>query len=1503
MKTLTTIIISLGLAFAAYGQCDTSAIFHNDSSNAVCFDTLYSKVLVCYSNNYPDHNDGYNSPFTLTSTQDIYYMCLYPDTASSFTPLYETTETTVGCTYTYTFGVGTNGVKYDPSSAEYFVDSSGADNINWHVEARYIFSANFGNNGGHLNPFGEYHYHSVPKVYFRNQLGIDSTAHSPIVGYAADGFPMYYKYVYSDPLDTSSSIMEVTSGYSLKSGTRPGDGYTAPDGSYTGLYYEDYEYSSASTVLDECNGRWGKTPDFPDGTYYYVLTDNYPYIPRCFKGTAVDNSYRVGPGNACPSSTAQTDCSDEPVDVYGCTDPFSCNYNPSATIDDGSCSYDYASSSLSISSCNSYTSPAGNTYSSSGTYTDTLVATGCDTIYTITLTLSSGATATRNVTQPTSCGASDGSIMFGMPSGGSGPFEFSIDSGVTYSTPMPPTFSNLGAGDYWTVLKDGSGCEDFELVTLSATGGITATASLTSPDCVQDNGWITINVSGGTSPYTYSIDSGTTSQSTNFFTGLVAGDYTIVVTDSSGCTTTFDTTLTDGPANFSFTFSEQDADCGANGFIDGIGISGGSPAYTYSMDGGANFQSSQFFGNLAAGTYTIIAEDANGCVDSTSHTIGGTDAVTYTSVTTDPTCGANNGQIVLTATSGDAPFSYSIDNDSTNQASGTFTGLGDGYYGIYIVDNNGCEVYGVDSLNGGGNALFITTYASTDANCGLDNGRIYNINHSGGTGTVTYSIDAGQTYQASNNFTDLPGATYTVIIKDSLGCMDTSFADIIAYPAVVIASVTTQDALCANTASGSIDISLSSGTPNYHFSIDGGSSFSNDSSFTGVAAGTYTIVAKDDNACTDTTTATISAPDTLSYTAALTHNNCGPNDGSITITATGGTPPYQYSITNGTSYQSSNSFTGLPTAAYQVAVQDSNGCVVYGTESVTGAGITFAINAVIPYSPTCAGGNDGSALVFKTGVSGSHQLTIDGFVTTQSSTTFTGLSAGTYTLEALTSDSCYDSYTFTITDPVAPHDTISQTICFGDTYDGYGTAGVYVDTFNTTGCDSFRTLILSVNQWAATTINQIICYGDSYEGYSATGTYLDTFSTALCDSVRTLNLTVRAENATNITRGICQGDTLDGYYTTGVYTDVFTDRYGCDSTRTLDLTVSNYSSLTLDLDLCAGDSYYGYTTTGTYRDTFAGTNCDSIRILNLTILPNVSGTESKTICYGDSYAGYSTTGIYTDTLTAANGCDSVRTLTLVVLPLDSTYEAMNICAGESYHGYNTTGVYTDTYTNANGCDSIYVIDLTVESPNTNTESISICQGDSVLLGGSYQTTGGNYTDTLTSAAGCDSLIVATTLTVNALPTSPTITQSGASLSVSGSFSSYQWYMGSTAISGATSASYTATANGSYSVVVTNANGCSATSNTVTVTGVGIAEIDLAASLKLYPNPTQGGVTIDLGHTLSGVVQVTNILGQDVMQLPFKDQKQLQFDLDVRTGVYFVTVQTTHGKVVRRLMVE
>ena len=110
-----------------------------------------------------------------------------------------------------------------------------------------------------------------------------------LIGYAADGFPIYYKYAFSDPFDETSSIIEMTTSYRLKTGIRPGDGISAPCDEYNGVYVNDYEYINELGTLDEANGREGVTPEYPNGTYYYIITEEFPGIPRYFRGIPSDD--------------------------------------------------------------------------------------------------------------------------------------------------------------------------------------------------------------------------------------------------------------------------------------------------------------------------------------------------------------------------------------------------------------------------------------------------------------------------------------------------------------------------------------------------------------------------------------------------------------------------------------------------------------------------------------------------------------------------------------------------------------------------------------------------------------------------------------------------------------------------------------------------------------------------------------------------------------------------------------------------------------------------------------------------------------------------------------------------------------------------------------------------------------------------------------------------------------------------------------------------------------
>ena len=187
----------------------------------------------------------------------------------------------------YTFGVLYSGVSLDPYTAEFFITSNGQSNRDWNITAlTQTFNLGLDCNNGHVQPTGKYHYHGTPSAML---TALDNGGSQMIkVGFAADGFPIYYKYI-----DQEGDITPVASGYQLKVGERPGNGQSAPDGCYDGTYFQDYEFIPGKSLLDACNGMLGKTPEAAQ-EYFYVITDNFPSSPLCFTGVP-DASFRNGP--------------------------------------------------------------------------------------------------------------------------------------------------------------------------------------------------------------------------------------------------------------------------------------------------------------------------------------------------------------------------------------------------------------------------------------------------------------------------------------------------------------------------------------------------------------------------------------------------------------------------------------------------------------------------------------------------------------------------------------------------------------------------------------------------------------------------------------------------------------------------------------------------------------------------------------------------------------------------------------------------------------------------------------------------------------------------------------------------------------------------------------------------------------------------------------------------------------------------------------------------------
>lgn len=242
--------------------------------------TIDGDDRVIVSNGIPNHNTGRfpnrGNPNRITVQRHEYRVPASPKAADQTTPIRGE------------FGIAVNGVPFDPGAAEFYDGEPG-----WQYEPLSgAINLGIDMSHAHVQPTGKYHYHGLPTGLI-DSVKVKAGSHSPLIGWAADGFPIYAVFGYSDPKDAASKSQKLTSSYRLKKGDRPGG--NAPGGKYDGTFVRDYEYVAGAGDLDECNGRFTVTPEFPDGTYAYFMTEQWPVVPRNYRGTP-SADFRHGPG-------------------------------------------------------------------------------------------------------------------------------------------------------------------------------------------------------------------------------------------------------------------------------------------------------------------------------------------------------------------------------------------------------------------------------------------------------------------------------------------------------------------------------------------------------------------------------------------------------------------------------------------------------------------------------------------------------------------------------------------------------------------------------------------------------------------------------------------------------------------------------------------------------------------------------------------------------------------------------------------------------------------------------------------------------------------------------------------------------------------------------------------------------------------------------------------------------------------------------------------------------
>ena len=544
-----------------------------------------------------------------------------------------------------------------------------------------------------------------------------------------------------------------------------------------------------------------------------------------------------------------------------CTSSFT--YIPDAF---NSCIIDFTNTSLNYGSCKWYFGDGGfstqvspsHTYITAGTYVVKLYTyenngNFCDSaVQTINVSCGSGSVCNAsfqyNTSQASSC-----SIEFNA----SGATAYTWDFGDgNIGLGQNPTHNYMLNGTYNVCLiaYDASGficdttCQSVLITGCNVSCNMSLTDSVTPPSCVSlCDGSASVIASGGASPYSYNWSNGNTTANA---TSLCCGSYFVTVIDNVGC---LDTMTVNVPCNPLIVNASvvNETFAGSNDAEIIVNVTGGTPAYNYSLDGGVTNQSSNTFSGLSAGVYVVTVTDANGCV------------TTYTAIViVDPNCNAN--------------FTYTADS----------------------VD--GCTIYFQN--NSSGASFFYWEFG--DGGAANQNNPSHTYSTSGAYSVSLYAYDSlGNTCDSTNMFVSVNcGNSCVFTVTDSImnpsGC---------------------------NACDGFISVSVNGGIAPYIYSWSNGdtSSFIDQQ-----CAGTYVLTVTDSTGCIYTESYTLTSSSAPSVTAIATDESCcGANDGAIDIQATGGTPPYQYSVDNGVSYSSFNVFNNLSSGTYVVNVLDSNGCV------------------------------------------------------------------------------------------------------------------------------------------------------------------------------------------------------------------------------------------------------------------------------------------------------------------------------------------------------------------------------------------------------------------------------------------------------------------------------------------------------------------------------------------------------------------------------------------------
>ena len=1100
---------------------------------------------------------------------------------------------------------------------------------------------------------------------------------------------------------------------------------------------------------------------------------------------ATDTLNGLAPGTYCVTVTDSSGCSASAC--YTITQP-SPIANDSVVIDSFSCT---AGGSIVVYDTGGI-APLGYHWSN-GQTTDSIGGLQAGT-YTLTVTDAHGCSITASYVVPTAAGAltfatdtiintschgdSTGSITV-TTTGGTAPVTFVWSNGATTAT-----ITGLPAGTYTVTATDNGGCSVSASYTIIQPVAITfGNAIIDSASCNgASNGSIIISTTGGTGTVTYSWSNNMTGDT---ITGLTAGVYCVVATDSVGCSASICYGVSQPTPVVVGTPVITPITCTASGKVV-VSPSGGTPGYTYSWTGGSTGDSTIV---SSTGTVSVTVTDSHGCSATASFTItGGVGSVSIDSTQiTNVSCnGGNNGSIILFASDSlGGPIAYVWGNQSTSD---TLTGLSIGTYNVTVTDSAGCSITASYTITQP-NAITFGTPVITPPSCHGDSNGIITVNATGGTGTITYTWPGAV---AGATDTALAAGSYTVTATDSLGCSATMTYTITQPLAITFGNSIVDSITCNGAANGSITVVASGGTGSFTYSW---TNQLTGASITGLGAGQYCVTVTDSLGCSASTCFTLTDPPLLVIDSAkVTEATCTVG-GTVVVYAHGGTGTLGYGWSSSSSV--TDSAGGLAGGPITVTVTDSRGCTATATYIVPSAPNTVVIDSDVIVNVSCNGGNNGSITVYASGGTGSLHYAWNPNVGTTS--TVTGLTAGTYGVVVTDSLGCSASAAYTVTQPNAL--VVTDTNIHAATCTVGGTIVITV-----AGGTTPYTYSWSVGN---STIDSI---GGLSGGQSVTVTVTDSNGCSITQTYVVPNLpnnvVIDSAQVVNIS---CNG-LSDGHITVfasgGHGTITYSWSPGGQTTNAITgLGVNTYSITVTDSLGCTASAQYNISQPNVLGIANAVITPVTCAKGGSIVLTDTGGTQPYSFSWSsgnpsviDSVGGL-TGGVVDVTVTDHNGCTVTGEYLVPVIPntvsIDSDHIVNDLCNGA---GTGSITVY------ASGGNGTLGYSWTPTEPHTPTITGLAAGNYTVTVTDSLGCTAtATYTVTQPTALHIDSLIMTQVTCVN---------QGSLDVYVSGGTPGYTYSWsgnaGSTDSVGGLNA-------GAYTVTITDANGCTITATSTVTT--------------------------------------------------------------------------------------